>query len=186
MPDATARAARLGRLFELLVGAESLTEFLDDLARLATDEIDRNVSCGLTVRTADGPVTVASSDELATELDQTQYRAGAGPCLEALATGAPVEVTDLAEAARWAAWQRAAAARGVRKSLSVPLTTSTAGQTIGALNLYSTSRDTFTGADRDAADAFAAGAAGAVMVATRLTEQAELLGHLETALTSRG
>lgn len=183
MPDAAARRGRLGELYELLAGTDSITEFLADLSRVASDEIDRELSCGLTVRTEDGPITVASSDALAAELDEVQYEAGTGPCLQAMTTGEPVEVDDPATAP-WEAWRAAATSRRLEKTLSMPLTVTT-GQTLGALNLYSVSVGEFGAADREAAAVFAAQAAGALLVALRLTEQAELLGHLQAALTSR-
>ncbi|MQA77339.1 MAG: hypothetical protein GEV10_02470 [Streptosporangiales bacterium] len=101
MPDAAARRARMRPLYDLLVGVESVQEFLGDLARLASDEIDRELSCGLTVRIEGGPMTIASSDDFAARLDGVQHTAGEGPCLEAMATGHPVEVPDVARCERW-------------------------------------------------------------------------------------
>ncbi|MQA77340.1 MAG: ANTAR domain-containing protein [Streptosporangiales bacterium] len=83
-----------------------------------------------------------------------------------------------------AAWRTYGLAHGLTKSLSVPLPTST-GAPLGALNLYSISAAKLTQDDHDAAVVFAAQAAGAVMVAIRLAEQAELLDQLERALESR-
>lgn len=185
MPTAAARRSRVGPLYELLVGVNTIEEFLTDLTHVASDEIDRELSCGLTAQVEGKPITITSSDDLAAALDNVQYTSGEGPCLTAIATVTTVEVTDPHEADNWTAWQHEAIERGLRKSLSVPLTTAS-GHTLGALNLYSRSTAKFTDADRDAAALFAAQAAGALAVAIRLAQLAELTGHLQLALESRG
>lgn len=180
-PDDPAVAARL---YVLLAGVDSLEAFLDELAGLAADEVDRGLSCGISVWLADGPMSVASSDNLAEQLDEVQYSAGDGPSLDAIATGQLVEVHDLDEGERWSAWRARGRDNGVRKSLFVPLT---AGDTtLGALNTYSTSAEPFTDADREATTRFATKAARVLAVATRLSEHAELASHLEGTLKARG
>ena len=174
----------VARIFVLLVGADSLESFLGELAGLAADEVDRGLSCGITVRLADRPMNVASSDALAERLDELQHSAGAGPGLDAIATGRPVEVHDLNADDQWPTWRARARDNGVRKALAVPLT---AGDTtLGALNTYSTSPEPFTEADRDAAERFATKAARALAVAARLSENTGIARHLEATLTARG
>lgn len=174
----------VARTFVLLVGADSLESFLGELAGLAADEVDRELSCGITIRLADRPMSVASSDPLAERLDDAQYGAAEGPGIDAIATGRPVEMPDIDAGEQWPTWRARARDNGVRKALAVPLT---AGDTtLGALNTYSTSPEPFTEADREAAGRFAAKAAHALAVATRLSENTEVARHLETALTARG
>ncbi|MQA80288.1 MAG: ANTAR domain-containing protein [Streptosporangiales bacterium] len=174
----------VAEVYQLLVGTESLDELLEELARLAADEIDRELSCGLTARTDGKPVTVASSDELAERLDQIQHTTGVGPGQDAMDTGEPVEVTDLDEAGRWKEWQARGRSVGLEKSLSMPLMMNE--RTLGVLNLYSISAVDFTEDDREEAERFAAQAAGALAVGVRIAEQADLASHLATALESRG
>lgn len=170
------------RLYALLAGTNSLDEFLHQLAGVAADRLDRRLSCGITVEIGDQVGTIASSDEFATALDQAQYRAGAGPCLTVMREQLAIEVTD-AELGRWPEWREYARASGLRKMLSMPLRT--VGDTMGALNVYSRSAVHFTDGDRATAAFFASQAGGAVAVASRLVHQAELVAHLEAALTSR-
>lgn len=185
MPTPEARRGRVGHLFQLLAGNESLEGFLIDLTQVAADDVERGASCGLTARVEGRPLIITSSDEVATDLDRVQEEAGEGPCLEAIATGEPVEVPDVTASVKWDAWRSRAVARGVRKSLSLPL--ATAGEDVlAAFNLYSTTAVAFTPEERQAAAAFVEHAAGALMVAIRLAALAELTGHLETALASRG
>lgn len=174
----------VARMYVLLAGVDSLKAFLDELAGLAADEVDRGLSCGIAIRLADGPMSVASSDDLAERLDEVQYSAGEGPGLDAISTGRPVEVHDLDMGEQWSAWRARGRENGVRKSLSVPLT---AGDTtLGALNTYSTSAVPFTDADREATARFATKAARALAVAARLSEHTELASHLEASLQARG
>jgi GAF domain-containing protein len=184
LPTAAARRARVGPLYELVAGIDTVEELLAELARVATDEIDRKLSCGLTAQVEGTKLALASSDELAAALDRVQNDAGEGPCLKAMATATPVEINDPAEIDQWPSWRDEATKRGLRKSMSMPLVTMS-GDVLGALNLYSISPGKFTDADRDAANVFAAHAAGALAVAIRLAQLAELTGHLEAALQSR-
>lgn len=184
MPTAAARRARVRPLYELVTGSDTLEEFLTELAHVATDEIQRRMSCGLTAQVEGRKVTIAASDELAAALDQVQYDSGEGPCLTAMATAELVEVSNPADVDQWEVWRAEAVRRGLRKSLSIPLVTMS-GDVLGALNLYSTNPGKFTDADHEAAQHFADHAAGALAVAMRLAQLAELTGHLETALESR-
>jgi GAF domain-containing protein len=184
MPTPEARRARLGHLYELLAGTETVEEFAGGLARAAVDHMGgAGVSCGLTALMEARTVAIASSDELAADLDRIQDTAGEGPCVQAIATGKTVWVTDLATAP-WPAWRDAALGYGLRQVLSLPLIGRT--EPLGALNMYSTSTVPFNDEDRDAVHTFAIHATGALMVAVRLAQLAELTGHLETALESRG
>lgn len=74
--------------------------FLQDFATLAVDIVP-GTSTGITARDDGAVLTVASSDDLAELLDETQYRNGAGPCLDAFHSGQVVEVTDVASETRW-------------------------------------------------------------------------------------
>lgn len=183
MPTPEARRARLGRLYDLLAGTETVEEFAAGLARAAVDHMDVRVSCGLTAQLEGRTVTIASSDILARELGQIQDTTGEGPSLDAIATGVPVEVTDPASAI-WPAWRDAALRHGLRQAFLLPLIRG--DETLGVLNLYSTSSTPFTDDDREAAHTFATHATGSLMVAIRLVHLAELTGHLEVALESRG
>lgn len=183
MPTPEARRARLGHLYELLAGTETVEEFAAGLARAAVDHMGAGVSCGLTALMEARTVAIASSDELAADLDRIQDAVGEGPCVQAIATGRTVEVTELT-LAPWPAWREAALGYGLRRVLSLPLIGR--AEPLGALNIYSNSPVPFTDEDREAAQTFAVHATGALMVAVRLAQLADLTGHLETALGSRG
>lgn len=87
-------------LQQLLLTTETLETFLDELVKRASTETSQR--CAITVRGSGGrdPYTVASSDELTRQLDEIQYADKGGPCLEALHTGVPVFVIDMATETR--------------------------------------------------------------------------------------
>jgi GAF domain-containing protein len=124
----------------LLLAEEAVLELpatdhlLHDAARAAAAGV--GLSCGITYIARYGAVTVASSDARASAVDEIQYGAGSGPCLEAVDTGAVVRVDDLATETRWGGYRNLALQAGVRSSLSLPLVL--ADRVIGALNVYST------------------------------------------------
>ena len=96
----------------------------------------------MTTRMDGRPLTVANSDDFAAQLDELQYGAGEGPCLESIDSGEIVLVGDLTQERRWGAYRLHAVAHGVRASLSLPI--AGADRPMGALNFYATRPGTFT------------------------------------------
>jgi GAF domain-containing protein len=171
-------------LQRLLVGTETVQEFLDEFTKQVAAAIDHR--CSITVP---GPghrpaYTAASSDELTLQLDELQYARGDGPCLEALRTGQRVIVTDMANETRYGEYGRHAAQAGAGSSMSYPLT-ATAAAPIGVLNLYADgpvhpSEDLLA-----RAETLSANVAGALALAQRLAEQHQSISDLNVALESR-
>lgn len=92
-------------------------------------------SASLTLMTATGrPVTVASSDALAREVDVAQYDAGEGPCLSTTRTASAHLVPQVEQDRRWPGFRQRARAEGVVSALSAAL--HVAGLA-ASLNLYS-------------------------------------------------
>jgi GAF domain-containing protein len=129
------------------------------------------------------PVTVASSEESAVRLDETQYGAGQGPCLTAIRKQVVIHVPDLSNENRWPDYAAAALKEGVRSSLSVPLVLE--GESEAGLNLYSTRSHGFTGEDIDTVEAYAYHASKALRLAVRISQLAEAKINLIAALESR-
>lgn len=171
------------RLQSLLLVSSGIQPFLQQLAGLATTAADQSLSCGITARRDGHPLTVASSDDRAIALDETQYDLGDGPCLHALATGQQVLMVALDHDTRWPTYRARARTQGLECSLSLPLTAN--GGTVGALNLYGFAPGIFTTAVRHRCELFAAQASGALQLnLTRAADQ-EILDQLEQALVSR-
>ena len=178
-------SAALDSLQELLLTAPEVETFLTEVAVLAAKLIEPAATCGITVHYGGEPLTVASSDNRAPVLDEEQYVVGEGPCLEALKNGQIVEVRDQRNETRWGDYSPRALAKGVRSSLSLPL--SVDGRSLGALNLYSEEKvDAFSDEEiRAQAIAFAERASIALTLTIRYTEQSNTARQLEQALASR-
>jgi GAF domain-containing protein len=177
------QAAWILELQELLLATDSVAQFLHHVAVLAARTTAAGVSCGLTLQAHGSPATVANSDELALSVDEIQYSTGTGPCLESMRSGEVVHVVDFLGETRWPQFTHNALAHGVRCSLSLPL--AGADGVAGALNIYAPLPDAFDPAAQQRARIFAATAAGAVAVAQRIADQAQLSQDLRTALTNR-
>ena len=82
---------------------------------------------------------VWATDEASARIADLQLTLGIGPCVDAVATGAPVLVPDLAGAdnvdlGRWPAFTASAASAGVRAVFAFPL--QIGAVSVGALDLY--------------------------------------------------
>ncbi|MEW2016123.1 GAF and ANTAR domain-containing protein [Rhodococcus sp. NPDC076796] len=82
--------------------------------------------------------TFGSSGEFSRRLDEFQFTFGEGPCLDAVSTGAPVLVSDLADPSerRWPAFTPAVLDAGVHAIFALP--TAIAAVHIGVLDLFCT------------------------------------------------
>lgn len=182
-PSGGDMAVSATELQALLLSTAGIEEFLQKVADLAASRVTDGLSCGITLRPGGRPLTVASSDELAATVDEVQYGIDKGPCLHAMRTGEVVSVTDTAGEPRWAGFEVRAAAHGVGSSLSIPLIAD--DRQIGALNLYAPVAEAFGPAELRRAEGFAATASGALALAVRQAEQADLTEQLRAALASR-
>jgi hypothetical protein len=80
---------------------------------------------------------VVATDEISDRIEDLQVLLGQGPCVDAVSTGAPVLVDDLAGpdvGTRWPIFTPAVTALGVRASFSVPLVVG--HLRLGAMDLY--------------------------------------------------
>ena len=73
--------ASIVELQALLLGTESIDGFLRELAVLAARTLGAGLSCGITLQPNGRPLTVASSDGFASQVDELQYKLDEGPCL---------------------------------------------------------------------------------------------------------
>jgi transcriptional regulator with GAF, ATPase, and Fis domain len=175
-------ASAPGQLLGLLVESPDLDAFLDKIAHLAAEVVTPAAGCGITVRRDGQPFSPATSNELAAQVDQLQYDADEGPCLDALRSGTVVQVDDLSQEKRWDDYRPHAVAHGVVSSLSLPLIVD--GERLGALNLYSTDRGAFDGPPRERAEAFAAQCTAALTLGLRQVHQAQVQQQLAEAMVS--
>ncbi len=170
-------------LQQALLGSHSIEQFLQELAELAARLVTDGLCCGMTLRSAGGPVTAACTDPLASRVDEVQYQLDDGPCLHAMRHGHLVHIEDTAEAGQWPKFEEQAAAQGVRSCLALPLVAD--GKPVGALNLYARRALAFGTAQTRRAENFAENASGALALALRLASYAALTDQMRSSLASR-
>ena len=166
-------AESIAEMEAVLLGTEDVDVFLRDLAVLAARSVGEDLSCGIMLRHGAVPRAAASSDVMASQVDELQYNLEKGPCLHSMRTGERVRIDDLMFDQRWWGYAVRALARGVRSSLSIPL--SVRDDSVGAMNLYSGHPAFFGEAPTRRAEQFAVEASAAAGLAARLADQAEPL-----------
>ncbi|MFJ6003384.1 GAF and ANTAR domain-containing protein [Arthrobacter sp. NPDC092385] len=187
MPASPAPSSELftifGRTKGYLLTEQTAHDAVEALAGVAKDVIGAAQGAGVSIVDSSGHRTsVGATDDDVLEADNLQYDLGDGPCISAWATGTPTYIADTlsdtnnhtgsgrgsGSGDRWQKWMAAAAARGVRSCLSVPLLNEPAA--LGAMKVYSTVPDAFSDEDQRLLAALARSAAA-------------LLGHIQASDT---
>ena len=173
---------RLGRLSLRDLSMEDLLQTVADLTKTVMPG-HTEVSVSLLVK--DSPSTVASTGQLATDLDEGQYERGHGPCLHAARTGEVTEIADTRTETRWPDYTLRAAERGSLSSLSIPLTINEDEQVSGALNIYAREPNVFDEDARAAGTGFAPYASIAVGNMHAYESARTMADNLQVALETR-
>jgi GAF domain-containing protein len=169
----------------LVTDHDDLASALSSVAALGCGLVEGCRSASITAMKDGKPATVAFTDDTAIALDEAQYDARTGPCLEAIARGETLIVESIAEDRRWAEFNAEALANGVRSSMALPLTVDS--ETVGVLNLYGEHPGVFgRGEDRIVLEPFTDLAAGVIANAVAYWTAIDLTHDLNTALETRG
>jgi GAF domain-containing protein len=132
--DALIRAARQ------INEPHTLQDTLDMIVKTAGRSLPGMDHVGITLAYRDGTMeTKAGTDQLVWELDQLQYEVGEGPCLHAILDEPVTKVEYAFREPRWPRYIPRAVEMGLQSQLGMRLFTET--ETIGGLNMYSTSVD---------------------------------------------
>lgn len=174
--------AQSDALIDMLLDTPDMAIFLQRLVDLSTTELHQ-AHCSLTVWRKRRPVTVCSTDAITAALDELQYEAGQGPCMEAVRRQQIVEVLDFRTETRWPRYVSAMADGPMRSLLAVPIALKSEGA--AALNCYSPQTGPVSDSARAALLEFTAVAARAVTLSVKLQAQAEKSADLAAALESR-
>ena len=127
---------------------------------------------------------VTAVSQASGELERIQEEQQAGPCQDAYDTGDAVWVPDVrVETTRWPEFAAAATRLGVAGVAGIPMRLSS--QTIGALNLYSSTPRVWSEEDLAAATVSADVATSYVINASKIRQQQQLSEQLQHALESR-
>jgi GAF domain-containing protein len=173
---------RLGRLSLRELSMDSLLQMVADLTKTV---MPGNPEASVLLLAKDQPNTVSSTGELATDLDESQYETGQGPCLHAARTGEVTEIRDTRADDRWPDYTPRAVEHGNLSSLSIPLAIDPDAQVTGALNIYARRPDAFDEASRSVATRFAPYAAVAAGNLYAYQSARDMADNLQTALESR-
>ncbi len=184
-PQPADPAEALERLGRLSVRALSMDSLLQTVADLTRAVMPGNPEASVLLLVKDHPATVSSTGDLATDLDETQYEWGQGPCLHAARTGEVTEISDTRTDDRWPDYTPRAVEHGNLSSLSIPLAIDQDAQVSGALNIYARRPDAFDQASRSVATRFAPYAAVAAGILYAYQSARVLADNLQTALESR-
>jgi hypothetical protein len=177
------RHAAVTRLQTSLLTTRSVQDFLQTVVDGAAEHIAPDIACTLTMLRQGTLVTVASSDERATEADEVEYEFDSGPCVEAARESVESVVPDLREDERWPEWRNASLKLGFLSAAAVPGDTGDGAQI--SLDLYGRELDAFGEAEMQRARVVVEEIARALRLSLLLAQQAELAEHLEAAMVSR-
>jgi GAF domain-containing protein len=182
-PSRLDHSAACAELSRITLGSQPLSAVLGRVAELAKQTLRGVEDVSVTLVEGDRACTVVFTGDLAVDLDERQYEAGFGPCLDAAAAGATVRIDDTSDEDRYADFADVARRHGVRSTLSVGLPV--AQRTIGALNMYVRREVPLDGDAEQLARTFAGYAAVAVSNAALYASTAELVGQMQEAMQSR-
>lgn len=160
-------------------GVRSVLSSVADLTAMNT----RVRAASVTVVQGDEATTVAATDQVAVELDETQYAAGYGPCLDAILSGGIVEMADARTETRWPQFAPKALAIGVLSSMSLPIPVTS--DILAGLNVYGATERAFDESDRRGFDGLVTFAATAVATLERYEASKTLLVQMQAAMQSR-
>ncbi len=167
-------AAALADAARAINSPSTLEDTLDAVAHAAQRNVPGFDEAGISIVHRDGKVeTRAGTGRLVWHLDNVQSELGDGPCVGALREESAVAVERLAADERWPRYVAEAVSVGVRSQLAVQLYVE--DETVGGLNLYSTSTDTISPEVHRVAELFAVHAALALGRARRESQLSEAL-----------
>jgi hypothetical protein len=159
----------LGDLTGFLLAAETVEDVLGRVVVTARHAIPGADLVSITIRDDDGGLeTPTGTGPEAAELDQAQYRAGIGPCVDAADPDGPAYAlsNNLANEAAWQTFAASATAHGYASVLSTALLSGPEPVPFtGALNIYSRELNRFDDSARDLAFLLATHASLALVAA---------------------
>ena len=108
---------------------------LNTLIQMVVDRVGGAEYASVTAVRDGAYSTVATSSEVAEEIDRAQYMDDQGPCLQALQNSTPIAVPDIDRTMVWPGFRETAVTMGLHASVSIPLYTGSGGK-VAVLNVY--------------------------------------------------
>jgi GAF domain-containing protein len=177
-------AQRFVALADTLVDDFDVVELLDRLVADCVSLINVDAAAILLMNGNRTLEVVASSNEASRLMEVFQLESHAGPCIDAVQTGRPVSVTELAELQRsWPAFGRAVEEIGFTAVYALPMRLR--AEKIGALNLFNTAKPALSEFDHRLAQALADVATIGILQQRTLSRASNLADQLQLALNTR-
>jgi GAF domain-containing protein len=173
----------LAALARFIVGDGTFEDTLQRVTDLTVYAIQGAEFAGLTMITEGRKHTAVFTDELAPEVDRTQYESGEGPCIEAFETGKVQTIESTLEEGPWPEFRQAATEHGIHSTLSLPMMVDR--KTVGAMNLYSRQERAFSERDHEFGLLFASQAAIVLANTQAYCDAHQLTLRLSEAMSSR-
>jgi GAF domain-containing protein len=160
---------------------------VDRVLQLVTELTERTVrsACAVSVTLVGekGAFTSNASATVARELDEVQYKADDGPCLQAISERRPIKAVLSRSDPKWREFTAAAKDSGIGSILSLPL--SVREQSLGGLNIYSPDGRGFDDTEEATAGLLAQQAAAVLANAVAFADVSQLNAQLVEALETR-
>ena len=182
-PRVTGADSAVARLGAILLGEQTLTETLRQIAELARETVPGVDEASITLVDGERPATVVFTGPVAVELDERQYESAKGPCLDAAVAGELIVVDTDSDDPVYTEFEDSARRVGIRHTIAVGLPVQ--GRLVGALNLYARAETAYEPSAIELAETFAGCAAVVVANAALQHRTADLAAHLRRALESR-
>jgi len=129
---------------------------------------------------------VTAAVEAIAAIERAQEKWQKGPCVDAVASGAPVAVPDIATgeaSSRWPDYTVVAKTAGIQAVAGIPMVAE--GKAIGAVNLYDSQPRTWSAEDLRVATIFASIATGYIAHASSAQQRQRTAEQLQQALDTR-
>lgn len=176
-------------LRDAFTGEEPLDNALQRLVETAARAIADADAVTVSVMAPDRPRTAAATDSQLVRVDEKQYSAGRGPCLESARTLRPVRAVVGQHHDTWPEFEAVAAEMGICAYLSVPVvlpgSDTSEARHVGTLNIYSRTAAAFDPFDEGLMLLFTTAASATSSSSQRWQHAQDKVQHLERALESR-
>jgi GAF domain-containing protein len=140
-------AASFSMIAARLYAVGTVQGTLQRIVNLAADTLEGCDHTGVALVEKDRITTAAATDQLVVRIDELQYAADEGLCIDALSLRGTLS-EDPGNEVGWPAFSAPAAGLGVGSVLAYPL--SSGPDLLGSLNLYASGRRAFTSQTRQA------------------------------------
>lgn len=178
-------ARQLSEMARSLQAEPNSDDVVQAIVTAAVDNVPGAEYAGITLVSSRGDLsTPAATDELVREIDRLQYRTSQGPCLSSAREHVTVRADDLRTDSRWPEFASQAAATGILSMLCVQLFVREGS--LGALNMYSRSANSFGTDSEDIGLLLAAHAAVAMVGVERESNLRTALGSRDTIGQAKG